>query len=219
VCEMSDGTNRHLERADRDPHDSAVFDEAVGRADSRRPTFHTRSARHLPGITPGKLAAMADSSFDVVSKVDKMEADNALNQAHKEVEQRYDFKNVGASIAWSGEKILMKANTEERVVAILDVFQSKLIKRGISLKSLDAGDPFPSGKEYRIEATLKEGISQEIAKKANKLIRDEAPKSVKSQIQGDELRVSSKSRDDLQATMALLKGADLDIDLQFVNFR
>lgn len=176
-------------------------------------------ARHHPRTTPGKLAAMADSSFDVVSKVDKMEADNALNQAHKEVEQRYDFKNVGASIAWSGEKILMKANTEERVVAILDVFQSKLIKRGISLKSLDAGDPFPSGKEYRIEATLKEGISQEIAKKANKLIRDEAPKSVKSQIQGDELRVSSKSRDDLQATMALLKGADLDIDLQFVNFR
>jgi len=165
------------------------------------------------------MASMADSSFDVVSKVDKMEADNALNQAHKEVEQRYDFKNVGASIAWSGEKVLMKANTEERVKAILDVFESKLIKRGISLKSLEVGDPYPSGKEYRIEATLKEGISQEIAKKANKLIRDEGPKSVKSQIQGDELRVSSKSRDDLQATMALLKGADLDIDLQFVNYR
>ena len=165
------------------------------------------------------MVHMADSSFDVVSKVDKMEADNALNQAHKEVEQRYDFKNVGASIAWSGEKILMKANTEERVKAILDVFESKLIKRGISLKSLEVGDPFASGKEYRIEATLKEGISQEIAKKANKLIRDEGPKSVKSQIQGDELRVSSKSRDDLQATMALLKGADVDVDLQFVNRR
>ena len=162
---------------------------------------------------------MADSTFDVVSKVDKMEADNALNQAHKEVEQRYDFKNVGASIAWSGEKILIKANTEERANAILDVFQSKLIKRGISLKSLDSGEPFASGKEYRIESTLKDGIDQEHAKKINKLIRDEAPKSVKSQIQGDELRVSSKSRDDLQATMALLKGADLDLDLQFVNFR
>ncbi|AJM78506.1 YajQ family cyclic di-GMP-binding protein [Rathayibacter toxicus] len=162
---------------------------------------------------------MPDSTFNVVSKIDKMEADNALNQAHKEVEQRYDFKNVGASIAWSGEKVLIKASTEERALAILDVFQSKLIKRGISLKCLDASEPFASGKEYRIEATLKEGIDQEHAKKISKLIRDEAPKSVKSQIQGDELRVSSKSRDDLQATIALLRGADLDIDLQFTNFR
>jgi uncharacterized protein YajQ (UPF0234 family) len=165
------------------------------------------------------MERMADSSFDVVSKVDKMEADNALNQAHKEVEQRYDFKNVGASIEWSGEKVLMKANSEERVKAILEVFESKLIKRGISLRSLDAGKPFPSGKEFRIEASLKNGIEQESAKKISKLIRDEAPKSVKSQIQGDELRVSSKSRDDLQATMALLKGADLDVAVQFVNLR
>jgi uncharacterized protein YajQ (UPF0234 family) len=162
---------------------------------------------------------MADSTFDVVSKVDKMEADNALNQAQKEVAQRYDFKNVGASIEWSGEKVLMKANSEERVKAILEVFESKLIKRGISLRSLDAGEPFASGKEFRIEASMKNGIAQDDAKKINKLIRDEAPKSVKSQIQGDELRVSSKSRDDLQATMALLKGADLDVALQFINFR
>jgi uncharacterized protein YajQ (UPF0234 family) len=162
---------------------------------------------------------MADSSFDVVSKVDKMETDNALNQAIKEVEQRYDFKNIGASIAWSGENVLMKANSEERVKAILEVFEQKLIKRGISLRSLDAGDPFPSGKEFRIEAKMKEGIDQENAKKVTKLIRDEAPKSIKAQIQGDEVRVSSKSRDDLQATMALLKGADLPVALQFVNFR
>ena len=162
---------------------------------------------------------MADSSFDVVSKVDKMEADNALHQAQKEIEQRYDFKGVGASVEWSGEKILLKANSEERVKAVLDVLQSKLVKRSISLKSLEAGDPYASGKEYRIEATLKNGISSENAKKINKIIRDEAPKSVKSQIQGDELRVQSKSRDDLQETIALLKGSDLDIDLQFVNFR
>jgi uncharacterized protein YajQ (UPF0234 family) len=162
---------------------------------------------------------MADSSFDVVSKVDKMEADNALNQAQKEVAQRYDFKNIGASIEWSGEKVMMKANSEERVKAILEVFESKLIKRGISLRSLDAGEPYASGKEYRLEASMKEGIAQDDAKKINKLIRDEGPKSVKSQIQGDELRVSSKSRDDLQATMALLKGADLDVALQFINFR
>jgi uncharacterized protein YajQ (UPF0234 family) len=162
---------------------------------------------------------MADSSFDIVSKVDKMEADNALNQAAKEVEQRYDFKNIGASIEWSGEKVLMKANSEERVKAVLEVFEQKLIKRGISLRSLDAGEPFASGKEFRIEAKMKEGIDQENAKKVTKIIRDEGPKSVKSQIQGDEVRVSSKSRDDLQATMALLKNADLPVALQFVNFR
>ncbi|MET0163239.1 MAG: YajQ family cyclic di-GMP-binding protein [Microbacteriaceae bacterium] len=162
---------------------------------------------------------MADSSFDIVSKVDTMETQNALSQAQKEIAQRYDFKNVGASIEFSGEKVLMKANAEERVKAILEVFEAKLIKRGISLRSLDAGDPYPSGKETRIEASFKQGISSEDAKKISKIIRDEGPKSVKSQIQGDELRVTSKSRDDLQATMALLKGKDLDVALQFINFR
>lgn len=162
---------------------------------------------------------MADSSFDIVSKVDKMEADNALHQAQKEIEQRYDFKGVGASVDWSGEKLLIKASSEERVRAVLDVLQSKLVKRGISLKSLDAGEPFASGKEYRIEASLKNGIEQEQAKKINKIIRDEGPKSVKSQIQGDELRVSSKSRDDLQEIISLLKSSDLDIDIQFTNYR
>ena len=162
---------------------------------------------------------MADSSFDIVSKVDKMEADNALHQAQKEIEQRYDFKGVGAEIDWSGEKLLMKASSEERVKAVLDVFQSKLVKRGISLKSLDSGAPFASGKEYRIEATLKNGIDQENAKKISKIIREEGPKSIKSQIQGDELRVSSKSRDDLQDVIALLKSSDLPIDVQFTNYR
>lgn len=160
-----------------------------------------------------------DSSFDVVSKVDPQEVDNALNQAKKEIEQRYDFKGVGASIEMSGETILMKANSPERVKAVLDVFIAKLAKRGVSLKSLDYGEPQPSGKEYRLGATVKEGISQETAKKLTKLIRDEGPKGVKAQIQGDELRVSSKSRDDLQETIALLKGADVDTDLQFVNYR
>ena len=162
---------------------------------------------------------MADSSFDVVSKVDPMEAENAVNQARKEVDQRYDFKGQGASIELKGEQILLKAASEERVKAVLDVVQSKFVKRSISLKAIDAGEPFASGKEYRIEAKLKNGIDSDNAKKLNRLIRDEAPKSVKSQIQGDELRVQSKSRDDLQATMALLRGADLDLDLQFVNFR
>jgi uncharacterized protein YajQ (UPF0234 family) len=162
---------------------------------------------------------MADSSFDIVSKVDKQEAANALTQAQKEIEQRYDFKGVGASIEWSGEKVLMKAASEDRVLAVLDVFQSKLIKRGISLKSLDAGKPFASGKEYRIEAELKNGIEQEQAKKISKIIREEGAKSLKAQIQGDELRVTSKSRDDLQDLIALLKSKDLEVDLQFVNYR
>ena len=162
---------------------------------------------------------MADSSFDIVSKVDRQEADNALNQASKEVEQRYDFKGTGAEIAWSGEDIVIKANSEERAKAVLDVFQTKLIKRGISLKSLDASESQASGKEYRIGCKLKNGIDSDNAKKISKIIRDEGPKSIKSQIQGDELRVSSKSRDDLQSVIALLKGKDLELDLQFVNYR
>ncbi|ALV46436.1 hypothetical protein SAMN04489740_3622 [Arthrobacter alpinus] len=160
----------------------------------------------------------SESTFDVVSKVDKQEVANALHQAQKEVVQRYDFKGVGAEIDFSGEKILIKANSEERVMAIMDVFESKLIKRGISLKSLDAGEPYASGKEYRLEAEIVEGIAQDIAKKINKLIRDEGPKGVKSTIQGDELRVSSKSRDDLQEVMGLLRKFE-DADLQFVNMR
>jgi uncharacterized protein YajQ (UPF0234 family) len=164
---------------------------------------------------------MADASFDVVSKVDKQEVANALTQAQKEITQRYDFKNVGASIEWSGDNVLMKANSEERVRAVLDVFQTKLIKRNVSLKALDLGDgdPKPSGKEYRLEASLKDGITQEEAKKISKMIRDEFGKTVKPLIQGDELRVSSKSKDDLQAVMAMLRGADLEVALQFTNYR
>lgn len=164
---------------------------------------------------------MADSSMDIVSKVDRQEVDNALNQAVKEVAQRYDFKNIGASIAWSGEKIVMIANSEERVLAILDVFQTKLIKRGVSLKHIDTGENEPqlSGKEYRLEATLKEGLAGENAKKVTKIIREEGPKGVKTQITGDEVRATSKSRDDLQAIQALLKGADLDFAVQFTNYR
>ena len=162
---------------------------------------------------------MADSSFDVVSKVDRQEVDNALNQASKELSQRYDFKNVGASISWSGDKILLEANSEDRVKAVLDVLQEKLIKRGVSLKALEAGEPQLSGKEYKIFADLKEGLNQENAKKVGKIIRDEGPKNIKVQVQGEELRVSAKSRDDLQAVITLLKGKDLDIALQFINYR
>ncbi|MGF1431568.1 YajQ family cyclic di-GMP-binding protein [Kitasatospora sp. LaBMicrA B282] len=162
---------------------------------------------------------MADSSFDIVSKVEKQEVDNAINQTSREIATRYDFKNVGATIGWTGERIEMKADGEERVKAILDVLQSKLIARKISLKALDAGEPQLSGKEYKIFATIKEGISQDNAKKISKIIRDEGPKGIKAQIQGEELRVSSKSRDDLQAVQALLRDKDLDFAIQYVNYR
>ncbi|MBE6483257.1 MAG: YajQ family cyclic di-GMP-binding protein [Actinomycetaceae bacterium] len=164
---------------------------------------------------------MADSSFDVVSEYDRQEVDNAVNQTAKEIAQRYDFKGVGASVALSGETITMAANTPERCLAVYDVLQTKLVRRGVSLKSLDVGDgePKQSGKEYRLTGNLKKGLTQENAKKLSKLVRDEGPKGVKVQIQGDELRVSSKSRDALQETIALLKGADVDCALQFQNYR
>jgi uncharacterized protein YajQ (UPF0234 family) len=165
---------------------------------------------------------MADSSFDVVSKYDKQEIANAVNTAAKEIANRYDFKGVGASIELSGESIVMKANSEDRVKAVLDVLQTWLIKRKVSLKHLDGADKEPrlSGKEYRLDVGLKEGISQDVAKKLTKLIRDEGPKSVKAQIQGDELRVSSKSKDDLQSVMNLLRGHDdIEVALQFTNYR
>jgi uncharacterized protein YajQ (UPF0234 family) len=162
---------------------------------------------------------VADPSFDIVSKVDRQEVDNAVNQTSKEVATRYDFKGVGASIAWSGDDIAIKAESEERVKAVLDVFKEKLVKRSISLKTLDAGEPQQSGKEYRITAKVSEGISQDNAKKVAKVIRDEGPKGIQPQIQGDQLRVSGKKKDDLQAVIALLKGHDFDFALQFTNYR
>jgi cyclic-di-GMP-binding protein len=161
----------------------------------------------------------SESSFDIVSKVDRQEVDNALNQAAKEIRQRFDFKNTEASIAWSGEAIELEAVSEERVKAVLDVFESKLVRRGVSLKSLDAGEPRSSGKLYKITATTTEGITTENAKKVAKLLRDEGPKGIKTQIQGEELRVSSKSRDDLQAAQALVKAQDYDFAVQFTNYR
>ncbi|MEN3357004.1 MAG: cyclic-di-GMP-binding protein [Mycobacteriales bacterium] len=163
---------------------------------------------------------MPDPSFDVVSKVDRQEVDNALNQAAKELAQRFDFRGTGASIAWSGEEgVLLQAGTEERAKAALEVFKEKLIKRGISLKALDAGDPQPSGKNYRISATILQGIATEKARTIAKKIRDEGPKGVQAQIQGDQLRVTGKKKDDLQTAIALLKQEDFGIALQFTNYR
>ena len=163
---------------------------------------------------------MADSSFDIVSKIDQQEVDNAINQAQREISQRFDFKNTGAKIERSGDHgVEISASADDRASAVLDVFKEKLVKRQQSLKILDASEPRQSGRESRISIALKEGISQEQAKKVGKLIRDEGPKGVKVQVQGDELRVSSKKRDDLQAVIALVKGQDYDFPVQFTNYR
>jgi cyclic-di-GMP-binding protein len=163
---------------------------------------------------------MADSSFDIVSKFDRQEVDNALNQAAKELATRFDFRGTDTTIAWKGDEgVELTSSTEERVKAAVDVFKEKLIRRDISMKAFDAGDPQASGKTFKISGTLKQGIDSENAKKITKIIRDEGPKGVKSQIQGDEIRVSSKKRDDLQAVQALLRNADVEVALQFVNYR
>jgi len=154
------------------------------------------------------------------SKIDRQEVDNALNQTVKEIGTRFDFRGVGASIAWSGDQAVeIRANSEERANAVLDVFRDKLVRRQVSLKVLDPGDPRLSGKEYRLAVALKEGISQDDAKKIAKIIRDDGPKGIRAQVQGDELRVSAKKKDDLQETIALLKGQEFDLALQFVNYR
>jgi uncharacterized protein YajQ (UPF0234 family) len=163
---------------------------------------------------------VADPSFDIVSKVDRQELDNAVNQASKELATRFDFRNTGASIELSGdEAIALQAETEERVRAALEVLKEKLVKRDISLKSLEAGEPRQSGKTYKIDCTIQQGISSEKAKVISKKIRDDGPKGVQAQIQGDQLRVTGKKRDDLQAVIAALKDEDFDLPLQFTNFR
>ncbi|GGD20766.1 YajQ family cyclic di-GMP-binding protein [Nocardioides daphniae] len=163
---------------------------------------------------------MADSSFDIVSKLDRQEVDNALGQTAREVSTRFDFKGTGATIEWQGEKVIeISASADDRANAVLDVFKTKLVKRDVSLKVLDASEPRQSGQVSKITINLKEGISSEDAKKISKLIRDEGPKGVKAQIQGEELRVSSKKRDDLQEVISLVKSQDLDFAVQFVNYR
>jgi uncharacterized protein YajQ (UPF0234 family) len=159
-------------------------------------------------------------SFDIVSKVDRQEVDNALNQAEKELSTRFDFRGTGAEVKWAGENaVSLQAETEDRVRAALEVFKEKLVKRNISLKSLDAGEPRQSGKTYRIDAKIIQGIESDKAKAISKKIRDEGPKGVQAQIQGDQLRVTGKKKDDLQAVIALLKQEEFGVALQFTNYR
>ena len=162
---------------------------------------------------------MADSSFDVVAEVDRQEVDNAINQAAKELTQRFDFKGTGASVGWSGEKLTVQANSEERADAALDVLKEKLVKRKVSLKALDPGRPKPAaGGTYRIEVDLVQGIPTEKAKSMVKLIKNSKLK-VQPAIQGDQLRISSKSKDALQEVQALLRNNDHDLPLRFTNYK
>jgi hypothetical protein len=163
---------------------------------------------------------VADPSFDIVSKVDRQELDNAVNQASKELSNRFDFRGTGAEVSLSGDSAInVQAETEDRALAALEVLKEKLVKRDISLKSLDAGEPKQSGKIFKIDCKIIQGIESDKAKAISKKIRDEGPRGVQAQIQGDQLRVTGKKRDDLQAVIALLKNADLGVALQFTNYR
>ena len=162
---------------------------------------------------------MADSSFDVVVETDRQEVDNAINQASKEVAQRYDFKGTDTSIAWSGDEIAVASNSEERATAALDVLKDKFVKRKLSLKTMEAGEPKPAGgKMYRLEISLVEGIPTDKAKAMVKTIKASKLK-VTPAIQGDQLRISGKKKDVLQEVQALLKDNDQGLPITFTNYK
>jgi uncharacterized protein YajQ (UPF0234 family) len=162
-----------------------------------------------------------DFTFDVVSDYDIAEVSNAVDQAQRELGQRYDFKGTAAKIEFVEGKtgVQIEGDSKNQLDAVLDMFQSKLIKRGISLKVLDTSkDPVQGGKEMRWAVSFKKGLDQDKAKQITKAIRDQYPKA-KAQIQGDSVRVSSSSKDDLQGVIALLKQQDFDFPLDFQNYR
>ena len=159
-------------------------------------------------------------SFDVVSEVDRQEVRNALDQAQREIATRFDFKNTNSSIEQNELAFTLRSVSEDRLTALRTVLEEKLVKRGVSLKGLDYGKVEEATQgTVRQVATLTVGISSDKAREINKLIKSEGPKGVSSQTQGDTVRVTGKKRDDLQAVIAVLKGADLEIPLQFNNFR
>lgn len=160
-----------------------------------------------------------ESSFDIVSKIDRTEVMNAINIAEKEIANRYDFKGSKSTMTLEDSEIILVSDDEFKLNQLKDVLISKLIRRKVPLKNLDYGKIEPaSGGTVRQRATLVEGIDKENAKKLNKLIKDKKLK-VKSQIQDDQLRVSGKSKDDLQKVIAAIREVDLPIDVQFINFR
>jgi cyclic-di-GMP-binding protein len=162
---------------------------------------------------------MADLSFDVVVETDRQEVDNAINQASREVNQRFDFKGTGTSVAWSGDGIAITANTEDRVRAALEVLKEKLVRRKVSLKALDHEQPKPAGgHNYRLDISLVRGIPSDKAKALVKTLKQSKLK-IQAAIQGDQLRISGKSKDDLQKAQAILRDNDEDLPLRFTNYR
>ena len=159
-------------------------------------------------------------SFDVVSEVDRQELKNAVDQAQRELANRFDFKNTDSSIEQKELILTIRTSSEDRLRALKILLEEKFVKRQISLRGLEWGKvEQASGESVRQIVTVTVGISSDKAREINKLIKEKAPKGIASQTQGEQLRVTGKKRDDLQATMALLKGADLGIAIQFENFR
>lgn len=162
---------------------------------------------------------MADYSFDIVSKLDMQELNNAIQQAEKEIANRFDLKGTKSEVTLEKQELVVCSDDEYKLKSVIDILQSKLVKRGISLKHLEYGKIEPAaGSTVRQRIKLRQGIDQDNAKKINTLIRDSRLK-VKSQIMGDQIRVSGKSKDDLQRVIRMLKEADLPLELQFVNMR
>jgi cyclic-di-GMP-binding protein len=164
----------------------------------------------------------SNSSFDISTGADLQEVDNAVNQAIKEITGRYDFKGTHCTIEFDREKavISLHADDEFRMEALLDVVRERLIKRAVPVKNLQVGDPITaSGSSVRRVLTLTQGIAAETAKKIQQAIKDGGFKKVQATIQGDELRVTSPSRDELQGVIAFLHGQDFDVELKFGNYR
>jgi uncharacterized protein YajQ (UPF0234 family) len=159
-------------------------------------------------------------SFDVVSEVDRQEVRNAIDQAQREITTRFDFKNTNSSIEQNDLVLTLRTVSEDRLVALRQVVEEKLVKRGVSLKGVEYGDVEDATQNtVRQLVTIKVGIGSDKAREINRMIKEKAPKGVSSQTQGETVRVTGKKRDDLQAVIALLKDADLGIPLQYQNFR
>ena len=159
-------------------------------------------------------------TFDVVSEVDMQEVRNAVDQANREAATRFDFKGTASSIELSDKELVLASSTEDRLRALYQVLQEKLVKREVSLKSFDVGKIEEASRgAARQKLAIQAGISSDHAKKINKFIKDLGLKGVSSQTQGDQLRVTGKKRDDLQTVIGLLRGSDMGIPLQFENYR
>jgi uncharacterized protein YajQ (UPF0234 family) len=159
-------------------------------------------------------------SFDVVSEVDRQELKNAVDQAQRELANRFDFKNTDSSIEQKDLILTIRTSSEDRLRALKLLLEEKFVKRQVSLKGIDWGKiEAASGESVRQIVTVKVGINSDKAREINKLIKEKGPKGVSSQTQGEQIRVTGKKRDDLQETMVLLKSSDLEVPLQFENFR